>query len=43
LALAQDREGLRNMGFSEDAIEGLLAAAKDPTLLARYLSQATKP
>jgi hypothetical protein len=36
LALAQDREGLRNLGFSEDAIEGLLAAAK--TQAARSVS-----
>ena len=43
LAMAQDREGLRELGLSDDVIDGLLAAAKDPALLARYLSQATKP
>jgi NADH:ubiquinone oxidoreductase subunit 3 (subunit A) len=43
LAIAQDREGLRELGFSDAVIDGLLAAAKDPALLSRYLSQASNP
>ena len=43
LAMAQDREGLRELGFSDNVIDGLLTAAKDPALLARFLSQSSKP